>query len=77
MFKLMTAGLKPLRALGQTAGTSDLGNFGQIPRGMIEIKDLNRRMRFQEIPIALGTIGDPDINRPRISNSKFGIWLPI
>ena len=63
IFELMTACLKPFRALGQTAGTSDVGNFGQISRGMIEIEDLNTRMRFQEIPIALGTIGDPDINR--------------
>jgi hypothetical protein len=37
---------------------------------MIEIEDLNRRMRFQEIPIALGTIGDPDINRFGIDTSR-------
>jgi hypothetical protein len=70
MFELMTACLKPLRALGQTAGTGDVGHLGQIARGMIEIEDLNRRMRFQEIPIALGTIGDPDINRFGIDTSR-------
>src|SRR5918992_2386540 len=72
MFELMAACLKPLRALGQTAGTSDLGHLGQIPRGMIEVEDLNRGMRFQEIPIARRTIGDPHINCLRIEVLHMG-----